>query len=430
MEESKMKKRLVSLLLTGIMTMSLAVGCSGGGQAGSGDSDESGGEEVTLRWMQFQVEYAEQVKNMAKAYEEEHPNVKIEVEVIGDDYYDILKTKASSGDMPDVFMTAGYNEINTYKEYITDLSDQAFVANIADGAKECVSLDGKVVGLPVQMSGNGIVYNKKIFKDLNLEIPTTVSELEEVCKVLKSNDIVPFTNQFKDDWLLGQFFNYAFANTENTTEYIESLKKGGTTIAETEEMKDIMKVLDLMLEYGQDKPLDASWNEAAAMFAQGKQAMMFEGIWAYDTISQIAPDMEVGLFALPITDEAADTKMAADANGTWHVSNTSEHPDVAKDILNWIVTSDAGRNFLLKECQVIPAMKDMEFEGTNPLSKDVAQYITDNNTGLWSWPLWPDGFYNESGKKLQEYISDGKGDVDGTLQSLDDLWGKLAGTNQ
>lgn len=430
MEESKMKKRLVSLLLTGIMAMSLAVGCSGGGQAESGDSEGSGGEEVTLRWMQFQVEYAEQVKNMAKAYEEEHPNVKIEVEVIGDDYYDILKTKASSGDMPDVFMTAGYNEINTYKEYITDLSDQEFVANIADGAKECVSLDGKVVGLPVQMSGNGIVYNKKIFKDLNLEIPTTVSELEEVCKVLKSNDIVPFTNQFKDDWLLGQFFNYAFANTENTTEYIESLKKGGTTIAETEEMKDIMKVLDLMLEYGQDKPLDASWNEAAAMFAQGKQAMMFEGIWAYDTISQIAPDMEVGLFALPITDDAADTKMAADVNGTWHVSNTSEHPDVAKDILNWIVTSDAGRNFLLKECQVIPAMKDMEFEGTNPLSKDVAQYITDNNTGLWSWPLWPDGFYNESGKKLQEYISDGKGDVDGTLQSLDDLWGKLAGTNQ
>lgn len=424
-----MKKRLVSMLLVGAMAATLAVGCGnsgGGSDSGSGDSKE---EQVTLRWMQFQVEYAEQVKNMAKAYEEEHPNVKIEVEVIGDDYYDILKTKASSGDMPDVFMTAGYNEINTYKEYITDLSDQDFVDNIADGAKECVSLDGKVVGLPVQMSGNGIVYNKKIFEDNNLEIPTTVSELEEVCKTLKAKDIVPFTNQFKDDWLLGQFYNYAFANMDDTTGYIDTLNSGEAKIADTQEMKDIMKVLDLMLTYGQEKPLDASWNEAAAMFAQGKQAMIFEGIWAYDTIAQIAPDMEVGLFALPITDDAADTKMAADVNGTWHVSNTSEHPDVAKDVLNWIVTSDAGRDFLLKECQVIPAMKDMEFEGSNPLSKDVAQYIADNQTGLWSWPLWPDGFYNESGKKLQEYISDGSGNVDGTLQSLDDLWGKLAGTN-
>ena len=109
-----MKKRLVSMLLVGAMAAALAVGCGnsgGGSDSGSGDSKE---EQVTLRWMQFQVEYAEQVKNMAKAYEEEHPNVKIEVEVIGDDYYDILKTKASSGDMPDVFMTAGYNEINTY----------------------------------------------------------------------------------------------------------------------------------------------------------------------------------------------------------------------------------------------------------------------------------------------------------------------------
>ena len=378
MEDESMKKRLVSMLLVGAMAAALAVGCGnsgGGSDSGSGDSKE---EQVTLRWMQFQVEYAEQVKNMAKAYEEEHPNVKIEVEVIGDDYYDILKTKASSGDMPDVFMTAGYNEINTYKEYITDLSDQEFVDNIADGAKECVSLDGKVVGLPVQMSGNGIVYNKKIFEDNNLEIPTTVSELEEVCKTLEKKDIVPFTNQFKDDWLLGQFYNYAFANMDDTTGYIDTLNSGEAKIADTQEMKDIMKVLDLMLTYGQEKTLDASWNEAAAMFAQGKQAMIFEGIWAYDTIAQIAPDMEVGLFALPITDDAADTKMAADVNGTWHVSNTSEHPDVAKDVLNWIVTSDAGRDFLLKECQVIPAMKDMEFEGSNPLSKDVAQYIADN----------------------------------------------------
>lgn len=310
-----MKKRLVSMLLVGAMAAALAVGCgnSGGSDGGSGDSKE---EQVTLRWMQFQVEYAEQVKNMAKAYEEEHPNVKIEVEVIGDDYYDILKTKASSGDMPDVFMTAGYNEINTYKEYITDLSDQEFVDNIADGAKECVSLDGKVVGLPVQMSGNGIVYNKKIFEDNNLEIPTTVSELEEVCKTLEKKGIVPFTNQFKDGWLLGQFYNYAVANMDDTTGYINTLNSGEAKIADTQEMKDIMKVLDLMLTYGQEKPLDASWNEAAAMFAQGKQAMIFEGIWAYDTIAQIAPDMEVGLFALPITDDAADTKMAADVNGT------------------------------------------------------------------------------------------------------------------
>lgn len=421
-----MRRKVAGAAIVLAIMTSMVTGC---GKADS-SQDAGNGEKVTLRWLQYQVEYADQVKKMAEAYEKEHPNVTIEVEVIGDTYYDILKTKASSGDMPDVFMTAGYNEIEAYKDYITDLSDQPFVANITDAAKACVSMDGKVVGLPVQMSGNGIVYNKKIFEQYNLEIPKTVSELEHVCQVLKENGVTPFANQFKDDWLLGQFLNYGFANVENPTKFIEDLKTGNAKIADTEEMKNILKVLDIMLRYGQNKPLDAGWNEAATMFAQGKQAMVFEGIWAYDTIASITPDMQVGLFALPTTEDPAQTKLAADVNGVWHVSKSSKHPDVAKDVLNWIVSSDAGKNFLSKECQVIPAMKGMEFEGSNPLSKDTAQYIKDEDTCIWSWPLWPDGYYNESGRKLQEYIADDSVSEQDTLNALDALWTKLAESRQ
>lgn len=439
-------KRKTAALMAALLSVSMFTGCGADG-AGSGQADSAGtateqaadsgtetsdgggetaDEDVTIRWMQFQVEYTNQVKQMAKSYEAEHPNVKIEVEVIGDDYYDVLKTKASSGDMPDVFMTAGYNEIVTYKDYVTDLSDQAFVSQIAEGAKECVSLDDKVVGLPVQMSGNGIVYNKKIFEENGIQVPTTLTELEQVCETLQSKGITPFANQFKDDWLLGQLVNYGFAGGEDTPAFLSSLTDGTAKIAETEKMNDIMNVMDVMLKYGQDKPLDAGWNEAAATFALGEQAMIFEGIWAYDTIAEIAPDMEVGMFALPMTDNAADTKLAADVNGVWHVSATSAHPEVAKDILNWIVSSDAGKDFLLNQCQVIPAMNGMEFQGTNPLSKDVSAYIKEGNTIIWSWPLWPDGYYNESGKKLQDYVSGGTGDHGAALQSLDDLWQNLA----
>lgn len=428
-----MKKKLM-LFMSAFLLLFMLAGCGADGSKepskgqdnnNQSSSGTSANEDVTIRWMQFQVEYTNQVKQMTKAYEDEHPNVKIEVEVIGDDYYDVLKTKASSGDMPDVFMTAGYNEIVTYKDYVTDLSDQAFASGIADAAVECVSLEDKIVGLPVQMSGNGIVYNKKIFEENSLDVPATLSELEEVCEKLKAKGITPFANQFKDDWLLGQFINYGFAGGEDTIGFINNLDSGSSKIADTEKMKDIMNVLDLMLKYGQDKPLDAGWNEAAATFALGEQAMIFEGIWAYDTIKEIAPDMEVGLFALPMTDNMDDTKLAADVNGVWHVSNTSEHPEVAKDILNWIVSSDAGKDFLLNQCQVIPAMKDMGFQGSNPLSQDVSKYIAEGNTIIWSWPLWPDGYYNESGKKLQDYISKGTGNHEETLKALDDLWGNL-----
>lgn len=114
-------KRRMALFMSALLSVSMLAGCGAdssqtGSDAGNASGEEassesqadvSGDEDVTIRWMQFQVEYTNQVKQMAKAYQEEHPNVTIEVEVIGDDYYDVLKTKASSGDMPDVFMTAG-----------------------------------------------------------------------------------------------------------------------------------------------------------------------------------------------------------------------------------------------------------------------------------------------------------------------------------
>lgn len=412
-----MKKRMLPILLTG--TMMAAV-----------PTVVSAEDNVTIRWFQGLVEYSEQINKLADAYEDEHPNVTIEVEVIGDDYTDLLKAKAASGDMPDIFMTGGFNEIKSYQEYIADISDQPFVENISDAALSAVSLDDKVVGFPVQMSGYGVVYNKAIFDEYNLEIPTTVSELKSVCETLKENGVTPFTNQFRDDWLLGQLFNYGFANMDDTKGFIEKLDSGEAKMADSEEIQDLMNVLDLMLEYGQEKPLDASLNEAESMFALGESAMMFEGIWTYDTIKQISPDIEVGLFALPITDNAEDTVMATNVNGVLHVSSSSENQDVAEDILNWMVTSDAGRDILLNDCQIIPAFKEMDFEGSNTLSSDVLTYITDGKTGIWSWNLWPDGYYNESGKKLQEYISGGNGDAQATLTAMDELWTKMAAARQ
>jgi len=44
---------------------------------------------------------------------------------------------------------------------------------------------------------------------------------------------------------------------KDTSDYIDKLNSGEVKLADTEEMKKLMKVLDLMLKYGQKKPLDA-----------------------------------------------------------------------------------------------------------------------------------------------------------------------------
>ena len=80
-----MKKRVISTLMVGVMTVAALVGGSGKAVFAKGSDDE----KVTLRWLQNQVEYTDQVKNMAKA---------------------------SSGDMPDVFMTGPEISITREKD--------------------------------------------------------------------------------------------------------------------------------------------------------------------------------------------------------------------------------------------------------------------------------------------------------------------------
>ena len=112
-------------------------------------------EDTTVRWYQYQVEVADQVNAMVKAYAAEHPGVKIEPTVLGDVYWDQLKVRAAAVDIPDVFMTDGYSRINPYRQYAIDMTKDPLAEHIVEGAKPDLALDGKIMGLPAQMSGWG-----------------------------------------------------------------------------------------------------------------------------------------------------------------------------------------------------------------------------------------------------------------------------------
>ena len=149
---------------------------------------------TTIKWSQFQVEVAEQVKAMAKRYSDEHPGVTIDASVLGDPYWDQLKVRAASLDMPDIFMTDGYTRIASYRNYILNLDGDKLTNSIVDGAKSAISLDGKVVGLPVQMSAWGVIYNKALFAKAGVAVPATYNELVAACAALKAKGITPFVN--------------------------------------------------------------------------------------------------------------------------------------------------------------------------------------------------------------------------------------------
>jgi raffinose/stachyose/melibiose transport system substrate-binding protein len=255
-----------------------------------------------------------------------------------------------------------------------------------------------------------------------LQIPQTITELRNVCEVLKGKGITPFANQYKDSWMLGHLTGAGYGRVSDPTKFIEALNAGAAKLKDTPEMKANMDFLDLTLQYGQDKPLAADMNTACTIMGQGKAAMMAEGNWVYDTITKVDPNIQLGMFGVPATDDPAQTKLAADVNGVWHVSGSSKNKAEAAKILNWVVDSQAGKDFIAKECKFIPAYKELTSD-LNSVGNDIASYVQSGKTSIWGWVDAPDGYESDSGAIMQEYIGK-KIDRDQTLEKLDALWAK------
>lgn len=415
-------KMLVCRLLSAVLLVGLLTIC--GPQPGI-PTASAADENVTITWLQFQVEYADPVQALARKYEEEHPGVTINAEVTGT-HFDTLKAMLAAGDVPDIFMTEGYNNMRAYADYIEDLSGEPFVDEIVDAAKPCITLDGGIAGLPVTFQGEAIIYNKDIFAEYNLEVPTTYDELVSVVETLQANGVTPFTNQFKDDWLIGQFVGVAgYAYIPDTAQFTEERWAGNAAFAGNEQLLRNLDMFDYLLENGQDDPMNADWNEACASFAQGGSAMFFEGEWVWDSVKSVNPDINIGMFPVPVSNTAEENKIAVDVNGVWHVGKGSKHPEVAKDILNWIATSESAKQILLDEMQVIPVFEGWEYRGTNPLSADAYAALQADSVYQWPWPTWPDGFRVAAGKEYQEYILGTYADKEEVLVELDNIWDRL-----
>ena len=119
---------------------------------------------------------------LTKAYAAANPGIRFDIEqrAGGADGDNIIKTRLSTGEMADIFDHNSGSLFQALKpeQTLADLSRLPSQAGILDSFKTVVtSPDGVVRGVPFGPAmGGGIYYNKKIYADLGLTVPTTWAE--------------------------------------------------------------------------------------------------------------------------------------------------------------------------------------------------------------------------------------------------------------
>ncbi|NQX47529.1 extracellular solute-binding protein [Paenibacillus tritici] len=434
-----MMKKRSAVMLSSVMLMSLVLAACGGNStnnnasnsASNGSAGKPSGEVKTVKIFQFKTEIVEGLNELKVEFEKEHPNIKLDIQTVGGgaDYGAALKTKFASGDAPDIFSNGGYAEMELWADKLEDLSDQPWVKDLIPLAAEPMTKDGKTYGMPMNLEGIGYVYNKDLFAKAGIkETPKTITELEEAAKKLQAIDVTPFGNAYQEWWLLGiQGISVAFAQQDNVDEFISGLNAGTASIVGNEKFKDWSNLLNLTVKYGQKNPLTTDANTHLALFANGETAMMQEGNWAQTLVDNITPDMNIGMFPMPINDDAAmNDKLSVGVPANLVVNKESGSKEEAKTFLNWLVTSDMGKEYIVKKWKFIPALSTIPAtpEDIGLLGADVWNYVQEGKVYGLQASKFPDGVTQEFASSIQEMIA-GKVDEAGWEKSMQAAWDKL-----
>lgn len=425
---NKMKLSLVMLLAFSL----LLAACGGKSEEGQGGSSNgASGEVKTVKIFQFKTEIVDGLNELKVEFEKEYPNIKLDIQTVGGgaDYGAALKTKFASNDAPDIFSNGGDAEMEMWIDRLEDLSDQPWVNDLVDMAKEPMTKDGKVYGMPMNLEGWGYIYNKDLFEQAGItELPKTYAQLEDAAKKLEAAGITPFANAYQEWWLIGnQGINPAFAQQDDPNAFIQGLNDGTQKFAGNAKFEEWAKLMQLTLDHGNKNPLTTDYNTAISLLATGKTAMMQNGNWAQTEIDAINPDLNLGYLPMPLGDNAElNDKLNVGVPANLVINKDSASKEEAKIFLNWFVTSDIGKEYIVKKFKFIPALKTIEAtpEDMGDLGSAVWEYVQAGKVLPRQSAKFPDGVAQEFSGAMQAFFA-GKSDANKMLEDMQTSWDSL-----
>ncbi|AET58969.1 ABC transporter substrate-binding protein [Paenibacillus terrae] len=417
----KLWKGVLSTMLVG----TLLAGC--GANSSGSDSSGSGGDGKTVNLKMFIAqprlkEHYDKYINAFVAKEKKDKNIDVTVQLEmppADSAAQILKTRLASNDAPDVFALHAVNEIPPFYKagYLEDLSGQPFVSKLMDSVKPSVTTkDGKVVAVPLETISWGYLYNKKIFKDLDLKPPGTLTEMKAVVEKLKANNVKPFLLSYKESWIPQLFVPLtagAMMNTQNK-DFIDRMNQDKGSFSE---MKSMFDIIDLVNSNGTDKALEIGGDDGSAAFAAGKAAMWIQGPWFAETILKSDPNMDFGVAPLPINDDPNATLINLSTSTSLAVSSTSKNKEVALDFVNYVL-DDKDSSAFYEALKFNPISKVHTFK-SYPWVNDATEYVKAGKS--YQDPSIPQAVKDEAGKALQSYYA-GQLSQDDVIKALDKAW--------
>lgn len=231
---------------------------------------------------------------------------------------------------------------------LSDLSDLPEAATIRDDivtlTKAYPQYENRVSVLPYSAMAASVIYNKRIFADKGVEVPTTWDQLLNVCETLKGKGVTPFYATFADPWTIMQgWFDYPAGGMVDIAEFYRKMNEIGVDVGPNSEVsfqKTMLEPVKKMVELTKYINPDAAsrgYGDGNTAFANGAAAMILQGPWAFGEFDKAVSGLDLGTFPFPATDSAADLKVRVNIDLSLWIPNAAAGKEGARAFLQHLM---------------------------------------------------------------------------------------------
>ena len=412
-----MKKKIVSIMLCAAM-----IGGLGANQVWAGE------DTIVLEfpsWQATEPGFQEFWEEAVAEFEKRHENVDINLyQVPFDSYVDTLTTLYAANTPPQITHIpsryfAQFSDMGWFEPLNGRLEDTDILENwtsLQDG----LSVDGEYYGVLLLGNGYSMYYNKAMFDEAGIDIPTDVDSFMEAAKLLTKDE---------DGDGDPEVYGFGACQATDTNFYNEATsfivgmggkwsENGDLSPMTSEDTVEALKLYQSLFENNYT-PVGLSVEQKRQYFVEGKMAMIFDGPWVVSLIESASEDVKPNLLVSTIPFE----NVPGSVSNSLHIpaSISDEEKDLAWEFIQMVAEDDFQKLYMEKVGSPSPskaAIDDTLLE-ENPF---LAQFVEDAEKAQ---EILPSGYEKNYGEFTQ-YIIDGVmtmvtepyADVETTLEEM------------
>lgn len=302
-------------------------------------------------------------EKMIDAFEKANPDITIDYTNYNynPEYLQALSAASASDNLADIVGLQPGSLTQTYSDYLIDLSDYAKAEwgddwtsvydNVTQSQLQLGNKDGDDGHyiLPIETQDIYVEYNKTLFEQLGLKVPTTYDELVEVSKTLRDNGYAPLFFGGADGW---QHVNLLLMCTSQISDTLFDECQNGEKAWTCDEMKQAMTNYKKLFDDGvmQDGSLSStSYSDGTTLFLASQAGMMLLGSWwaqeyTSEDVSDAVANWDYDYFYLPALEEGlSDSKAIGGVDFGYGITKNCENPDLAWKALVSFATGEGAQ---------------------------------------------------------------------------------------